>query len=155
VTLAPYVDQSSYRIPRSFSLERGFHLFRAMGLSHITVVDKDNRVVGILSRKDLTSINIERKLEKLKQAEHAAHAAHAGDEERGRDGRPSEAGGPADAPRQQQQQQGVGGGSISSGSEPRSAGGVPRSVRAVADTQLQESHSEAIALAGLDQGILI
>lgn len=44
VTLAPYIDQSAYRIPPTFSLERGFNLFRSMGLSHITVVDKDNQV---------------------------------------------------------------------------------------------------------------
>lgn len=154
VTLAPYIDQSSYRIPPTFSLERGFNLFRAMGLSHIAVVDKDNRVVGILSRKDLTNINIYRKLERLKlQPQPDQH-----DEERGGGG-----GGPAGAPG------GAGGGggftpssSASApdlqgqeGEQPRSVGGISRSARAQADVQLQESHGDAIAVAGLDQGILI
>ena len=44
MTLAPYIDQSSYKIPPNFSLERGFNLFRAMGLSHVTVVDTNNHV---------------------------------------------------------------------------------------------------------------
>lgn len=144
VTLAPYIDQSSYRIPPTFSLERGFNLFRAMGLSHITVVDKDNRVVGILSRKDLTNINIHRRLEKLKQAPHEPH-----DEEHGGAGGPG-AGGPggfAPAP--------PAAGSGEQDEQLRSVGGISRSARAQVDVQLQESHSEAIAVAGLDQGILI
>lgn len=148
MTLAPYIDQSSYRIPPTFSLERGFNLFRAMGLSHITVVDKDNQVVGILSRKDLTNMNISRALEKKIKDEHEA-TTHARDEERGGMG-----GG------------GGGGGGVASSvageghatqqdEQPRSVGGTSRSARAPADVQLQESHSEAIAVAGLDQGILI
>ena len=56
MTLAPYIDQSAYRIPPTFSLERAFNLFRSMGLSHLTVVDKNNHVVGMVTRKDLTNI---------------------------------------------------------------------------------------------------
>ena len=156
VTLAPYIDQSSYRIPPTFSLERGFNLFRAMGLSHIAVVDKDNRVVGILSRKDLTNINIYRKLERLKLQPHPDHAHAQHDEERGGGGGPAVPGGTgggggftpsssASAPDLQGQE----------GEQPRSVGGISRSARAQADVQLQESHGDAIAVAGLDQGILI
>lgn len=62
VNLSPYVDQSSYSIPETFSLERGYQCFRTMGLRHITVVDKFNVPVGVLSRKDLLSINVDAKI---------------------------------------------------------------------------------------------
>jgi CBS-domain-containing membrane protein len=102
VTLAPYIDQSSYRIQPTFSLERGFNLFRAMGLSHLAVVNKHNEVVGIVTRKDLTNINIHRKLDKKKHH----------DEEHGQEPlKPS-----------------------------------------LSDENLHRSHSDAIAMAGLDQG---
>lgn len=63
VNLSPYIDMSSVSVPETFSLERGYHLFRTMGLRHICVVDKRNAPIGILSRKDLLPQNIEQKLE--------------------------------------------------------------------------------------------
>ena len=144
VTLAPYIDQSSYRIAPGFSLERGFHLFRAMGLSHITVVDENNQVVGILTRKDLTNINIHRKLEKLQ--EEADRGGGRGDEEGGHGASRSGSGAGAGGA-------GIGlerGSSVSLSQQPRSC-----SVRSIRDPEVQESHSAAIAAAGLDQGMLI
>ena len=35
-----------------------------LGLRHLTVVDGDNKVVGILTRKDLMGFNIDEKLKK-------------------------------------------------------------------------------------------
>lgn len=63
VNLSPYVDMSSMSVPETFSLERGYHLFRTMGLRHICVVDKHNAPIGVLSRKDLLPSSIEQKLE--------------------------------------------------------------------------------------------
>jgi chloride channel 7 len=68
VNLSPYVDQSSYSVPETFSLERGYNLFRSMGLRHITVVDKFNFPVGMLSRKDLLHLNVEERMAKSKEA---------------------------------------------------------------------------------------
>lgn len=131
-----------------------------MGLSHITVVDKDNQVVGILSRKDLTNINIHRRLERKLRDEREADAAAAHDtrdEERGTGGMGGGGGGMAASSRggvaaaaaaaaEQDEQQ-----------QPRSVGGVSRSTTTrahKADVQLQGSHSDAIAVAGLNQGVL-
>jgi len=58
VNLSPYVDMSSYSVPETFSLERSYNLFRTMGLRHITVVNKYNNVVGMISRKDLLSQHV-------------------------------------------------------------------------------------------------
>lgn len=63
VNLSPYVDLSSISIPDTFSLERGYNLFRTMGLRHITVVDKHNAVIGVLSRKDLLPLHVEERLD--------------------------------------------------------------------------------------------
>lgn len=70
VNLSPYVDQSSYSVPETFSLERGYNLFRSMGLRHITVVDKFNAPVGMLSRKDLLHLNVEHRMAESKAAMH-------------------------------------------------------------------------------------
>ncbi len=146
VTLAPYIDQSSYRIAPSFSLERGFNLFRAMGLSHICVVNKNNEVVGILTRKDLTNINIYRKLEKLKEAREAALR----EDEEGGNGGGGNGNGTAPALARTSSWSLRGGGSNVSGS----GSNMGRSQQPQ-DPVLQASHSQAIALAGLDQGIVI
>lgn len=137
VTLAPYIDQSSYRIAPTFSLERGFNLFRTMGLSHITVVDQNNEVVGIVSRKDLTNMNIYRKLEEI--------------QERTDEGRSNE------PDRSKVEYHDSTSGIIfhdnhDSPAPPRVRQTRLRSVR---DPEVQESHSKAIAAAGLDQGMLI
>lgn len=51
VDLRAYVNTSAVAVPESFSLERAYHIFCAMGLRHLTVVDENNRVKGILTRK--------------------------------------------------------------------------------------------------------
>lgn len=77
VNLSLYVDMSSVSIPETFSLERGYNLFRTMGLRHITVTNKFNAPVGILSRKDLLPRQVEEKMEK-RGAGVVASAAAAG-----------------------------------------------------------------------------
>ena len=53
VDLRPYMDTSPFSVLETFSIQRAYNLFRSMGLRHLPVVDKCNRVVGILTRKDL------------------------------------------------------------------------------------------------------
>ena len=58
IALSPYIDSCSYSISTSFSIQRAHSLLRNMTLTHITVVNKYNHVVGILTRKDLLSDRI-------------------------------------------------------------------------------------------------
>jgi len=49
-------------IPGKFSLERTYIIFRTLGLRHMSVVDELNRVIGIITRKDLMGFNMAEKL---------------------------------------------------------------------------------------------
>lgn len=51
--LTPYINMSAYRVPETFSVERAYVLFTTMGLRHLVVVDEENHVRGIVTRKDL------------------------------------------------------------------------------------------------------
>ena len=53
VDLRPYMDTSPFTVLDTFSILRAYTLFRSMGLRHLPVVDPCNRVVGILTRKDM------------------------------------------------------------------------------------------------------
>jgi len=50
--LRPYIDNSSITVRSSFSLGNAYTLFRTMGLRHLPVLNDENRVVGIITRKD-------------------------------------------------------------------------------------------------------
>ncbi|KAK6185139.1 hypothetical protein SNE40_007435 [Patella caerulea] len=65
INLKPYINTSAFSIPKSFSLQRAYILFRTMGLRHLTVVDDENHVVGIITRKDLMGFNLNEKLSGL------------------------------------------------------------------------------------------
>lgn len=62
INLEPYVNQSAVSVPGKFSLERAYITFRTMGLRHMTVVDENNHVIGVITRKDLMGFNMEEKL---------------------------------------------------------------------------------------------
>jgi len=51
--LRPYMDNSTITVQSSFSLGNVYTLFRTMGLRHLPVLDDENHVVGIITRKDL------------------------------------------------------------------------------------------------------
>lgn len=55
IDLAPY-HNLPYTIRDRSPLSRVFRLFRTMGLRHLVVVDIGQRVVGIITRKDLTHL---------------------------------------------------------------------------------------------------
>ena len=59
VDLEPYVNQSAVSLPGKFSLHRTYIIFRTLGLRHLTIVDGENRVVGVITRKDLMGFHME------------------------------------------------------------------------------------------------
>ncbi|KAK2191553.1 hypothetical protein NP493_51g02024 [Ridgeia piscesae] len=69
--LEAYIQQPHYKEIfinlEEFSLHRTYMIFRSLGLRHLTVVDMANRIVGIISRKDLMGFNLEEKLEQRKR----------------------------------------------------------------------------------------
>ncbi|XP_066289417.1 chloride channel protein D-like isoform X1 [Branchiostoma lanceolatum] len=62
VNLQPYVNQSALSVRDTFSLHRTYIIFRTLGLRHLTVVDETNKVVGIITRKDLMGFHLEEAL---------------------------------------------------------------------------------------------
>ncbi|XP_071500518.1 H(+)/Cl(-) exchange transporter 7-like [Diadema antillarum] len=53
IDLRPFMNPSPYAVRKEASLPRIFRLFRALGLRHLAVTDDSNRVVGMVTRKDL------------------------------------------------------------------------------------------------------
>ncbi|XP_029432992.1 H(+)/Cl(-) exchange transporter 7-like [Rhinatrema bivittatum] len=68
--MTEFMNPTPYTVPQDASLPRVFKLFRALGLRHLVVVDSHNRVVGMVTRKDLARYRIGRKgLEELSLAQ--------------------------------------------------------------------------------------
>ena len=66
INLARYVNRSAISIPETFSLQRTYTMFRVMGLRHLTIVNTDNRVTGIVTRRDLQNSNLMSRLAEAK-----------------------------------------------------------------------------------------
>lgn len=62
VNLEPYVNQSSLCVSAKFSLHRTYIIFRTLGLRHLCIINDNNYVVGIITRKDLMGFKMEEKL---------------------------------------------------------------------------------------------
>ncbi|XP_061467311.1 chloride channel protein C-like [Rhineura floridana] len=62
INLDPYINKSAVSVQAHFSLQRTYIIFRSLGLRHLTVVDLQNQVVGIITRKDLIYFQLEEKL---------------------------------------------------------------------------------------------
>uniref|UniRef100_A0A671RRS5 Chloride channel protein n=1 Tax=Sinocyclocheilus anshuiensis TaxID=1608454 RepID=A0A671RRS5_9TELE len=56
--LTEFMNPTPYTVPQETSLPRVFKLFRALGLRHLVVVDNENRVVGLVTRKDLARYHV-------------------------------------------------------------------------------------------------
>jgi chloride channel 7 len=56
--IGPFVNSSAFSVRDHFSLHRAYMLFRTMGLRHLTVVDGFNKVVGVVTRRDLMDFNL-------------------------------------------------------------------------------------------------
>lgn len=65
INLEPYINKSAVSVQAHFSLQRAYIVFRTLGLRHLTVVDLQNRALGMITRKDLISLRLEKKLIKL------------------------------------------------------------------------------------------
>ena len=59
--LRAYYDGSPFTCGVTASVQRSYKLFRTMGLRHLIVVDRDNRVVGIVTRQDITEHRLHEK----------------------------------------------------------------------------------------------
>lgn len=72
-------------VPGKFSLERTYIIFRTLGLRHMAVVDEKNRVIGIITRKDLMGFNISEKIsakeERPAAADRRSSCSDLGDDE--------------------------------------------------------------------------
>eukprot|EP00357_Protocruzia_adherens_P037297 CAMPEP_0115044296 /NCGR_PEP_ID=MMETSP0216-20121206/47390_1 /TAXON_ID=223996 /ORGANISM="Protocruzia adherens, Strain Boccale" /LENGTH=228 /DNA_ID=CAMNT_0002426801 /DNA_START=32 /DNA_END=718 /DNA_ORIENTATION=- len=53
LNLKPYMSPFPLSVHEYTTLTRVYHLYRALGLRHLPVVDIENNVVGIISRKEL------------------------------------------------------------------------------------------------------
>ncbi|XP_021349957.1 chloride channel protein C-like isoform X2 [Mizuhopecten yessoensis] len=73
LNLKSYINQSSLSIPERFSLHRTYIIFRTLGLRHMAVVDTSNKVLGIITRKDLMGFNIVEKVSTLHDARCRPH----------------------------------------------------------------------------------
>ncbi|KXJ16127.1 chloride channel protein D [Exaiptasia diaphana] len=62
IDLSPYVNDSAPTVRENFSLHRTYIIFRTLGLRHLVVVGKSNRVKGIITRKDLMGFQLEEKI---------------------------------------------------------------------------------------------
>ncbi|KAH8607323.1 Voltage gated chloride channel CBS domain [Trypanosoma vivax] len=56
--LSPYIDHSGFCVLSTATLPRAYEMFLQLGLRHLTVVNHENKVVGIITRKDLMSDKI-------------------------------------------------------------------------------------------------
>ena len=68
-----YINVAIPKVDRHHSLHRTYTLFRTMGLRHLLVTDLNNRLVGIITRKDLVQYRMQEKLIEL--GEHLESAA--------------------------------------------------------------------------------
>ena len=62
IDLSQYVNTSALRIHTTFSVLRTYILFRTLGLRHLVVVDDLNRIVGMITRKNLLGHSLKKKL---------------------------------------------------------------------------------------------
>ena len=70
--LRPYANTAPYTINETASIQRTYRLFRTLGLRYLCVVNHNNQVVGIITRKDLLPESLSDSL--LKGRELNAHA---------------------------------------------------------------------------------
>lgn len=69
VDLRPIMNPSPYSVMHSSTLPRIFKLFRGLGLRHVIVVNDNNEVVGIVTRKDLARYRMEKHMGNMRLSE--------------------------------------------------------------------------------------
>eukprot|EP00271_Cylindrocystis_brebissonii_P004752 TRINITY_DN16591_c0_g1_i1.p1 TRINITY_DN16591_c0_g1~~TRINITY_DN16591_c0_g1_i1.p1 ORF type:complete len:534 (+),score=97.56 TRINITY_DN16591_c0_g1_i1:171-1604(+) len=65
IDLKPFLNPSPYIVEEDMSMTKVYTLFRQLGLRHLCVVERVPRVVGLITRKDLLSENLEARREEL------------------------------------------------------------------------------------------
>ena len=55
IDLRPFMNPAVITVQQLCSVSRVYSLFRSLGLRHLAVVDRDNTVKGIITRKELMS----------------------------------------------------------------------------------------------------
>ncbi len=58
--LRPYVDSAAYSIRENASIQRAYRMFRTLGLRHLCITDKRNKILGIVTRVDLVSSHVDK-----------------------------------------------------------------------------------------------
>jgi len=66
--MGPYMNPHPYTVTVDSSLARAFRLFRTMGLRHLCVVTENNKLVGMVTRKDLSYVSESSLLDKQAQS---------------------------------------------------------------------------------------
>eukprot|EP01084_Bolivina_argentea_P233187 392811_1 len=67
ICLTQYINKSSFVIYQTTSISRAYILFRTMGLRHLTCINNQNKIVGVVTRYDLLGVNIEQRVDKYIQ----------------------------------------------------------------------------------------
>lgn len=67
VDLTSYANTSAVTVPQDFSIERAYLIFRSLGLRHLTVVDDNNRIQGMVTRKDLMGFRLDAAVQKTEE----------------------------------------------------------------------------------------
>ncbi|NXY40663.1 CLCD protein, partial [Ceuthmochares aereus] len=62
INLEPYVNKSEMSVQADFSLQHTCVFFHSLGLCHLTIVDPQNQVVGVITGKDLMPFPLEERL---------------------------------------------------------------------------------------------
>ena len=62
INLNNHIDTSCFCIHEAASLSRMYALFQTLGVRHLVVVSADNKLSGIITRKDLTRVKIQQRL---------------------------------------------------------------------------------------------
>lgn len=65
--LTPYMNPTPHTVQEQTRVPRAFRLFRSLGLRHLVVLNRENEVRGIISRKDLTPERLKTCLEALSE----------------------------------------------------------------------------------------
>lgn len=71
--LSYYMNQSPYTVSHTMSFPRIFRLLRHLGLRHVIVINHQNEVIGIITRKDLAKLKIWRHAAKMGLKELRVH----------------------------------------------------------------------------------
>jgi len=62
IDLRPFMDPSPYVVTELMPLRRVYRLFNEIGVRHLTVIDGRERVVGLITRKDILPETIEQRV---------------------------------------------------------------------------------------------